>query len=66
MIAVPPLNRSCGSWIAEAPAGHAGYRGSRYVEVWTQSDAEKLAAWGWTVRTALDHLVRLAGAEVAP
>ncbi len=59
MTAIPALTNRCNSWICEAPEGHPGYRGSRFVEVWEIRDAAMLAEHGWTVRTALDHLARL-------
>jgi hypothetical protein len=54
--AVPALPQHCNSWIAEVPSGRYGYKGSRFVELFQRSDAATLAAAGWTVRTAADHL----------
>lgn len=56
---VPALPPQCNSWIAEAPAGQRGYRGSRFVEVYQCADAGVLDSLGWTVRTADDHLARI-------
>ena len=56
---LPALPPGCNSWIAEAPARHKGYKGSRFVELFLRSDAEALAAVGWTIRTAFDHLATI-------
>lgn len=59
MADIPALTHDCNSWIAEAPDGSPGYRGSRFVEVFRRADAEVLAGIGWVLRTSGDHLERI-------
>ncbi len=47
----PDLEPHCGSWIAT--------HGTRAVELYERSDADKLAAGGWRVETAAQYLGRV-------
>lgn len=56
MGAIPELEPHCGSWICTSQDADSGHP---IREVWTEQDAETLAARGWVVETAAQYLGRL-------
>lgn len=52
MTPIPPLERSCGSWVVTSPAGTV-------YEFFGRRNVEKAAAAGWRIETALQYLGRI-------